>query len=626
MIIIERTITINNDQATLDKPIYFYVGDGNITCLFTIKEKAQTARFGKVSDRNVIEDESNTISYGEAKIYKPDEYLVDTNRAEIIDDKLQVDFNWDYMDNPAEAGRHQLQIHLYDSESEERNRITIPPVDIHVLLPIGTETTLIDKALVGYSLLDAPDEEVSAFDENGNYNMTVWEKGDIITKEKLNKLEEALHQVTTADDNFITNEGLEEALEGKADVVHEHNVSEIVDIADVAKTGSYDDLMNKPNLNDFATSSQLAYKADYSHQHSEYATWRELEGKANRNHNHSDYALKKDINIPTKVSQLENDEYYLTKNTIPSYYVTDEDLEDYKFATKNYVDGLQFATQGYVNQEILKAQLPEYDGEINLEGLATVDMIPVYTSDLINDSKFVKRSVLDDYTTTEDVNNIITERFGNAEFDINLDNYYTKDEMNDALADKAPVTHNHEGVYSLSDHNHDNRYILRGEINIPTKLGDLENDLGYITEEAVNEAIDSVNQNLTNNYALKEEIPTVPTNVSAFDNDANYITVETVNEAIVPVNEAISNINQDLEDNYAKKADIPTNVSAFTNDANYITEEAIPTNVSEFNNDAGYITSNKDDSGNYYITGIKIVDVLPELEEQEPGILYIVRV
>ena len=26
-IIIERTITINNDQATLDKPIYFYIGD-----------------------------------------------------------------------------------------------------------------------------------------------------------------------------------------------------------------------------------------------------------------------------------------------------------------------------------------------------------------------------------------------------------------------------------------------------------------------------------------------------------------------------------------------------------------------------------------------------------------------
>ena len=38
-IFIERTITINNDRATLDKPIYFYIGDGNITCIFTINEK-----------------------------------------------------------------------------------------------------------------------------------------------------------------------------------------------------------------------------------------------------------------------------------------------------------------------------------------------------------------------------------------------------------------------------------------------------------------------------------------------------------------------------------------------------------------------------------------------------------
>ena len=37
-IVIERTITIKNDKATLDNPIYLYTGDGDITFLFTIKE------------------------------------------------------------------------------------------------------------------------------------------------------------------------------------------------------------------------------------------------------------------------------------------------------------------------------------------------------------------------------------------------------------------------------------------------------------------------------------------------------------------------------------------------------------------------------------------------------------
>lgn len=55
-----------------------------------------------------------------------------------------------------------------------------------------------------------------------------------------------------------------------------------------------------------------------------------------------DYALKNDI--PTKVSQLENDENYLT--SIPDEYITNEELENKgyltnvpdEYATKQYVD------------------------------------------------------------------------------------------------------------------------------------------------------------------------------------------------------------------------------------------------------------------------------------------------
>ena len=108
-IIIERTITIRNDQATLDNPIYLYQGDGDIVYLFTIKEMKRAATFGSINTTNLI---TENASYGEARIYKPDKRLIFTSRAEIIDDKLQVLFSYENIDLLTEVGRHQLQIHL----------------------------------------------------------------------------------------------------------------------------------------------------------------------------------------------------------------------------------------------------------------------------------------------------------------------------------------------------------------------------------------------------------------------------------------------------------------------------------------------------------------------------------
>ena len=157
MIIIERTITIKNDKATLDSPIYLHVGDGDITCLFTITEMNKVARFGSVGkdDGKINKVDNNDVDYGRVRVYKPDETLAYTDdRSEIIDGKLQVILSAEWMDKVTEAGTHQLQIHLYDNKTEEKNRFTIPPVDIHVLPLVGSNTSLIDEAMVGYALLD----------------------------------------------------------------------------------------------------------------------------------------------------------------------------------------------------------------------------------------------------------------------------------------------------------------------------------------------------------------------------------------------------------------------------------------------------------------------------------------
>ena len=92
-------------------------------------------------------------------------------------------------------------------------------------------------------------------------------------------------------------------------------------------------------------------------------------------------------------------------------------------------------------------------------------------------------------------------------------------------------------------------------IHIPTKVSELDNDSGYLTEHqsldnyftkaqttsAINEAVGGIEipeVDLTP-YAKAADIPTVPTKVSAFENDKGYLTE-----------------HQSLSD-YAKKSDIP---------------------------------------------------------------------
>ena len=194
-IVIERVITVKNNIATLDNPLYLYTGDGDITCLFTIKEIKKSAKFGQINTSNLI---TEGVGYGEVRIYKPDDVLVFTARAEIIDDKLQALFSFTNIDQLTKAGIHQLQIHLYDAEAGERNRFTIPPVELNVLFPVGTTSSVVNQAVAGYSLLriDETEEPVDTFDEYGNYNATDWNVSEKITAVKLNKIEDGISTLT----------------------------------------------------------------------------------------------------------------------------------------------------------------------------------------------------------------------------------------------------------------------------------------------------------------------------------------------------------------------------------------------------------------------------------------------
>ena len=212
--------------------------------------------------------------------------------------------------------------------------------------------------------------------------------------------------------------------------------------------------------------------------------------------------------------------------------------------------------------------------------------------------------------------------------------FVTTMDLNNALVYKANANHSHS------------EYVEKNNLPfIPTKVSQLTNDAGYITEipdeyiteipaEYITETellaknyanesfvISKINDAKLSGggdnpsidlsaYALKDDLADYVTNVTL--DSKNYADKNYVNTAIE--NAQFDSDNIDLSD-YALKSEIPTvptNVSAFNNDAGYVTEamvdtkidnaqididlsdyalkNEIPTKVSAFTNDAGYTT------------------------------------
>ena len=420
-IVIERTITVNNDKSILDNPLYLYVGDGDITYLFTIKEKKRVATFGELDSSNSLLSEIN--GYGDVRIYKPDgSEPVFTTRAEIVDDKLQAIFSYEHIDQLTEAGVHQLQIHLYDDDDSERNRFTIPPIELNVLFPVGTGPNIVGAAEVDYAEA-AAEAPIDTFLDDGSYNKTTWATGDKITSGKLNKIEEALYQINKNGD-YVTSQELEVALRSKANASHTHSdyalkssiptvptrTSQLTNDSGYVTESVVDNKISDAKLNGGSSVdlSNYATKSDINEIQEvlEYLD-DEIGNKANKSAvptktsqltNDSGFITNATLpTVPTKVSELANDKGYIT--SVPSEYVTDSEL-----TAKNY------ATESYVINKINEAELGGNNGgtpSIDLSAYATKDelnnkanksdipTVPTKVSAFDNDAKYVTESLVD---------------------------------------------------------------------------------------------------------------------------------------------------------------------------------------------------------------------------------------
>ena len=189
-------------------------------------------------------------------------------------------------------------------------------------------------------------------------------------------------------------------------------------------------------------------------------------------------------NIPTKVSELENDEGYLVQNDV-SAFITEEALEPYAksedIPTK--VSELQ-NDSSYITKDELDSSLASY---------AKTEDIPTKVSDLDNDSG---------YLVANDVSTFITEEA--------LEPY--------AKTEDIPT--------KVSDLDNDSGYLVANDVSTFVTKNDAS---VYLTAEDVSTMVDESELSevaFSGDYddlENKPTIPVVPTNVSAFNNDAGYL-------------------------------------------------------------------------------------------------------
>ena len=329
--------------------------------------------------------------------------------------------------------------------------------------------------------------------------------------------------------------------------------------------------------------------------------------------------------VPTNVSSFNNDAGYLTDyaETDPQYNAWNKDYND--LINKPAIPTVPSNVSAFTNDAGYLTGYTEIDPQFNawdkdyndLINKPTIPTVPTNVSTFTNDANYVTTSQLNaaNYITAAQIPAQVNADWNATTGAALILNKPTLFSGNYSDLTNKPTLF--DGNYnSLSNRPSLAAVATSGNYNdlinkpsIPTAVGELTNNVGYITLSQVPAQVNA-DWNATsgaaqilnkptlfsgnyNDLTNKPTIPTVPANVSAFNNDAGYLTTYTETD---PQFTAWDKNYNDLT-NKPIIPTVPTNVGAFTNDAGYITSAdipaipTIPTNVSTFTNDAGYVTS-----------------------------------
>ena len=345
------------------------------------------------------------------------------------------------------------------------------------------------------------------------------------------------------------------------------------------------------DLTSYATKSELPTKVSQLQNDSRFITLEEVPAT-----DLSEYAKKSELpTVPKKVSELTNDAGYITAAEVPktdlSAYAKKTDIPD---------------VSGFITS------IPsEYvtESELNAKGYLTAEDLP----ESIDTSRFLTKVDNNDqymwYATTTNTNQVIQNHVPIEKTDSKLDVVVGGKTLNnntiavrEGLQIRVPEAPTKAG-HAASKAYVDKAIAAIPEVDlssyankseIPTKVSQLANDSNYLTSipsnyitEAELEAKGYLVEANLSEYAKKSDIPTVPTKTSQLTNDSNFLTAvpaEYITETELD-NKGYLTEHQSLSD-YAKKSEIP-DVSHFITSIpeEYITETEL--------NNKGYLTQHQ---------------------------------
>lgn len=271
MIFTERTITVVNDSATINKPLILYRGDKNIELKITIAESQ--FKFRNTDASNVIE--TTDASYAQLVINTPYNSPIFSDVAVTKNGAVIFVITEAMIDEIREVGAYEIQIRLLDDNKQ--SRASIPPVSnaIEIREPIAIEDgSAVDSNAVNVAkvnrALTTTSAPLEAFDSQGNYIKKTWGDGDPITDAALNKMEAGIDGVNKKVAN---------------------NSSQIKEIANKINSGNIGNSV-EPTLMDMpriyfsegtlpTTKTATMMKFDYYSKTKEYHGWVEIKCQGN---------------------------------------------------------------------------------------------------------------------------------------------------------------------------------------------------------------------------------------------------------------------------------------------------------------------------------------------------------
>ena len=187
-------VSVNDNKAKLNKDIFLFRGNRNIHYYFSIKG----ARFAFEKEGDLIEN-ANAI-YAAVTVIKPNGVEVANAIAPVENGLIHLKVTEDLIDEEVEIGDFDLVFDLFDDSD---GAVTIPKIkgQFHVqerpcTTSIGTlsgNVNVVNQAVVDLAIATQENEQLIVVDDDGKYVKTTWAKGNKISVERLNKMEEGIY-------------------------------------------------------------------------------------------------------------------------------------------------------------------------------------------------------------------------------------------------------------------------------------------------------------------------------------------------------------------------------------------------------------------------------------------------